>query len=73
MKVILTESQFARLLESEITKTDINNCIDKKLPDYIKKDKEFERRVKDIAGDVIQSLFRILWQKNNFYDKEIRR
>lgn len=72
MKVILTESQFAKLLEEEITKSDVDSRIDKKLSDYIKHNKDFEKQVKNIAGEVVKNLFRILWQKNNFYDKEIR-
>ena len=33
----------------------------------VKKDKDFEKRVKEIATDVITELFRILWQHNGIF------
>ena len=35
--------------------------------DIIKKDKDFERRIKEIASDVVTDLFRVLWQHNGIF------
>ena len=63
-KFIITESQARMLLEKNISKDEIKDVVDSK---------EFEKKVKTITGDVIKKLFQILWQKNNFYDNEIRK
>lgn len=35
--------------------------------DLLKNDKEFEKKVKQLANDVIVDLFRVLWMHNNIY------
>ena len=46
----------------------IAEAIDKsEILDYIKKDKNFEKRVKEIASDVVTELFRVLWQHNSLF------
>lgn len=35
--------------------------------DFVKKDKDFEKRVKQIASDVVTELFRVLWQHNAIF------
>lgn len=34
--------------------------------DIAKKDRDFERRIKEIVADVVIDLFRSLWQHNGF-------
>jgi hypothetical protein len=42
--------------------------LDKKdLLSYIKKDKDFEKRVKEIVSDVVVDMYRVLWQHNNIF------
>lgn len=65
-KVIINESSLKRILEEEyISKQDLKS--------FVKNDKDLEKRVKDIVVDSINSLFRVLWQRKNFYDSEIRK
>jgi hypothetical protein len=46
----------------------VAEAIDKsEILDYIKKDKNFEKRVKEIASDVVTELFRVLWQHNSLF------
>lgn len=63
-KIIVTESQFKKsvssLLSEELDKDDVL--------DMFKKNREFEKRVKEIAAGVVSELFRILWQRRVFYD-----
>ena len=55
----ITESQIVKLVTEEMKKSDVL--------DIVKKDKEFEKRIKEIATDVVTELFRILWQHNGIF------
>lgn len=61
--MLLDDENIQNLIFEEITKSDILNII--------KKDKDFEKKVKEIAAEVIVNLFKILWQHRNFYDNAI--
>ena len=53
------EEKLITLITEEMSKSDVM--------DIIKKDKDFERRVKKITADVVTDLFRVLWQHNNIF------
>ena len=55
----INEEKIATLVAEEINKSDVLKII--------KNDKDFEKRVKQIANDVIVDLFRVLWQHNSIY------
>ena len=38
-----------------------------------KRDKEFEKRIKEITTDVVTDLFRVLWQRKSSYESELKR
>ena len=63
-KIKITESQLkesiSNLLIEELDKDDV--------VDMFKKNREFEKRVKEISAGVVTELFRILWQRRAFYD-----
>jgi hypothetical protein len=63
-KIRITEAQFketmSRMLTEELDKDDV--------VDMFKKNREFEKRVKEISAGVVSELFRILWQRRAFYD-----
>ena len=63
-KIRITEAQFkenvSRMLNEELDKEDV--------VDMFKKNREFEKRVKEISAGVVSELFRILWQRRAFYD-----
>ena len=63
-KIRITESQLkesmSSLLIEELDKDDV--------VDMFKKNREFEKRVKEISAGVVSEFFRILWQRRAFYD-----
>jgi hypothetical protein len=63
-KIKITESQLkssmSNIITEELDKDDI--------VDMFKKNREFEKRVKEISAGVVSELFRILWQRRAFYD-----
>lgn len=63
-KIKITEAQLkesmSNLLIEELDKDDV--------VDMFKKNRDFEKRVKEISAGVVSELFRILWQRRAFYD-----
>lgn len=63
-KIKITETQLecmkSSLINEELDKDDI--------VDMFKKNRDFEKRVKEISAGVVSELFRILWQRRAFYD-----
>lgn len=55
----INEEKITNLVAEEIKKSDVLK--------YIKNDKDFEKRVKEIANDVVVDLFRVLWQHNGIF------
>ena len=53
------EQYAANLILEELNKADLKT--------YIKDDKDFEKRVKQIASEVLTELFRVLWQHNSIF------
>lgn len=60
MAKLLKEETLVRLIQEELDKSDVI--------DIAKKDKNFEKRIKEICVDVVNNLFKLLWQRRNFYD-----
>ena len=54
---ILNESKIANLITQELKKSDVI--------DIIKKDKDFENRVKEIVRTLLKDMFRVLYQHND--------
>lgn len=63
-KIKITEAQLkesmSNLLIEELDRDDV--------VDMFQKNREFEKRVKEISAGVVSELFRILWQRKAFYD-----
>lgn len=51
--------KISEIITEEIKKSEIL--------DFVKKDKDFEKRVKQIASEVVTELFRVLWQHNGIF------
>ena len=78
-KVIISEEMLKKITaeqilnESELSKTDVTNIV----RDAIKNDsqikKDIERKVKDLVAGTVNTLFKTLWQRRNFYEDEIKK
>ena len=83
-KLILSESQFNRLIVNKIlAESNIDDVIksrelERKIKDEtisaVKNDKELERelekKIKKIVAKSVSELFKVLWQKRTFYEKD---
>lgn len=55
-------------------KYSINEEFDKDdMLQLLKKDKDIEKRIKEITTDVVTDLFRVLWQRKSTYENELKR
>lgn len=61
--MFFNENKIKELVTEELTKTDVISLL--------KKNKDIEKRIKEITTEVIVNLFKILWQHRNFYDSNI--
>ena len=78
-KIILNESTLKKiimnelLVEADLSKKDITNIV----KDTIKSDrdvkKDIEKQVKELVAQTVNTLFRTLWQRRNFYEDEIKK
>ena len=55
----IDNEKISNIITEEIQKSDLLN--------FIKKDKDFEKRVKEISSEVVTELFRVLWQHNAIF------
>ena len=58
-------------LTEEITKNDIRIMIDSKVSEYIK-EKEFEKRVREITTKKKKKFFRMMYNKRGFWKGELK-
>lgn len=56
---MITERQIVDMLTESLEKADLKK--------FIKDDKDFEKRVKEITSNVVTELFRVLWQHNAIF------
>lgn len=60
-----------RLITEELTKSEvksmISNSIDSKLSS-----RDFDKKVKSLAAEVLNELFKILWQRNNMWKNSVK-
>ena len=77
-KVIVNESTLKkaiasqRLEEAGLSKTDVENIVKSTIKSDRQLNKDIEKKVKDILANCVNTLFKTLWQRGNFYENEIK-
>jgi len=77
-KVIITEEMMKTIVENQIleengiNKEDIVSAVKDALKDHRVKG-DIEKRVRELVAASVNTLFRTLWQRRNFYEDEIKR
>ena len=64
-KGLITENQLRLIIEEELKKSDV--------VDIIKKNKDIENYIKQVTADVLDNLFRVMWQQKSFYQSNMIR
>lgn len=55
-----------RIIKEELTKSEVNSMIGNRI-DSMYNSRDFKKQVKNLAGEVVSELFKVLWQRNNFW------
>ena len=77
-KVIVNESTLKKAIASQLleeaglSKTDVENIVKSTIKSDRQLHKDIEKKVKDIVANCVNTLFKTLWQRRNFYENEIK-
>lgn len=78
-KVIISESMFKKLLseqiieEGDLTKAEVATMIRDSIKNDRDLNKQIEKKVKALVAASVNTLFKTLWQRRNFYEDEIKK
>ena len=78
-KVIVNESTLKKAIASQLleeaglSKTDVENIVKSTIKSDRQLNKDIEKKVKDIVAKCVNTLFKTLWQRRNFYEDEIKK
>jgi polyhydroxyalkanoate synthesis regulator phasin len=61
------------LLETNVTKDEIAKVVKDVLKNDRNTHKDLEKKVKSLVAASVNTLFRTLWQRRNFYEDEIKK
>lgn len=77
-KIIINESTLKKAIASQLleeaglSKTDVENIVKSTFKSDQQFNKDIEKKVKDIVANCVNTLFKTLWQRRNFYENEIK-
>lgn len=77
-KVIINESILKKAIASQLleeaglSKSDVENIVKSTFKSDRQFNKDIEKKVKDIVANCVNTLFKTLWQRRNFYENEIK-
>ena len=66
------EKTLQMIISEELTKSDVNSMISSKLNSTLSS-REFKQKVKELSADVVNELFKLLWQRNNIWKSSVSR
>lgn len=78
-KVIINENMLKRIIaegiisESELSKADVANIVKDTIKNDAQVKKDIEKKVKELVAGTVNTLFKTLWQRRNFYEDEIKK
>lgn len=61
-----------QIISEELSKSDVNSMISSKINSTLSS-REFKQKVKELSSDVINELFKLLWQRNNIWKSSVSR
>lgn len=62
----INENVIKDIIEEELTRSDVNSIISDKMSSQ-----EFKKKVKELASEVVNELFKILWQRNTLWKSSV--
>lgn len=68
---MIDEKKIRNIVEEELTKAEVNSLINNKV-DSILQSNDFKRKVKAITADVLEDLYRTMYQKKTFWQSSVK-
>ena len=78
-KVIISESMMKKIVAEQtlneigLTKSDVADAVKDALKNDSSVKYNIEKRVRELVASSVNTLFKTLWQRRNFYEDEIKR
>ena len=78
-KVIISENTLKKIVanqmlnEGDLSKTEIVNIVRDTVKNDTQTKKDIEKKVKELVANSVNTLFKTLWQRRNFYEDEIKK
>ena len=69
---MISESRIREIINEEISKTEVESIVSNRLSSAYNS-RDFKKAVKDITADVIEDLFRTLWNRSSAWKGGITR
>jgi hypothetical protein len=67
----VSESQIRLMIQEELNRSDVRSIIDTKLSEFLK-ERELEKKIKDIIGDTFERYFKMMYTKRGFWKNDIK-
>lgn len=68
---MIDEEKIRILVKEELTKAEVNSLINNKVGSILQSN-EFKRKVKAITADVLEDLYRTMYQKKAFWQSSVK-
>jgi hypothetical protein len=66
------KNKLQQIIMEELSKSDVNSMISSKINSTLSS-REFKQKVKELSSQVVSELFKILWQRDNFWKSTVSR
>lgn len=64
--MLITENALKNIIEEELSRSDVNSILNDKINSA-----DFKKKIKQISAEVVNELFKILWQRNSIWKSSI--
>ena len=72
IQVMVSDNRISEIINEEINKTEVDSIVSNRLSSSYNT-REFKRAVKDITAEVIEDLFRTLWNRSSTWKGGVTR
>ena len=66
------EDRIKQIIKEELNKTEVRSMINSRLEDHLK-ERDFKKAVKEITAEVIEDLYRTLWNRSSTWKGGVTR
>jgi diphthamide synthase (EF-2-diphthine--ammonia ligase) len=64
--MLITENTLKNIIEEELSRSDVNSILNDKINSA-----DFKKKIKQISAEVVNELFKILWQRNSIWKSSV--